>query len=36
MSVFDYERRFCDLSMFASHYITIEQYMIKRLHDGLQ
>jgi len=36
MSVLDYERRFIDLSMFASHYVPDEQYKVEMLKDGLQ
>jgi hypothetical protein len=36
MFVLDYERRFYDLSMFASHYVPSEQHMVERLRDGLQ
>jgi hypothetical protein len=35
MSVLDYERRFHDLSMFASHYVPTEQQLIEKQHDGL-
>jgi hypothetical protein len=36
MSVLDYERRFHDLSMFASHYVPGEQHRVERLRDGLR
>jgi hypothetical protein len=36
MSVLDYEIRFIDLSMFASHYVAGEQYRVEMLKDGLQ
>jgi len=36
MSVLDYERRFHDISMFASHYVPGEQHRVERLRDGLQ
>jgi len=35
MSVLDYERRFHDLSMFASYYVPSEQHRVERLRDGL-
>jgi hypothetical protein len=31
ISVLDYERRFYNLSMFASYYVLTEQYRIERL-----
>jgi hypothetical protein len=36
MSVLDCERRFHDLSMFASHYTPSEQHRVERLRDGLR
>jgi len=36
MTVLEYERRFHDLSMFASVYLPTEQHRIKRLPDGLR
>jgi hypothetical protein len=36
MSILDYERRFHDLSLFASPYIPTEEHMIEKLRDGLQ
>jgi hypothetical protein len=36
MTVLEYERRFQDLSMFASIYLSTEQHRIKRLPDGLR
>jgi hypothetical protein len=36
MSVLDYERRFHDLSMFASYYVHGKQYRVERLRDGLR
>jgi len=36
ISVLEYERRFHDLSLFASQFISTEQHMIDRLHDGLR
>ena len=35
MSVLKYERRFNDLSLFAPHYMPIEEHMIEKLKDGL-
>jgi len=35
-SILDYERRFHDLSMFASHYVPGEQHRVERLRDGLR
>jgi hypothetical protein len=34
MFVLDYERRFYDLSMFASYYVPGEQHRVERLRDG--
>ena len=36
MTVLEYERRFQDLSMFASVYLPTEQHRIERLRDGLR
>jgi hypothetical protein len=36
MTILEYERRFQDLSMFASVYLPIEQHRIERLRDGLR
>jgi hypothetical protein len=36
MSVLEYERRFHDLSLFAPHYVPIEEHMIEKLRDGLR
>jgi len=36
MFVLDYERRFYNLSMFASYYVPSEQRMVERLRDGLR
>lgn len=36
MSVLDCERKFHDLSMFASHYTPSEQHRVERLRDGLR
>jgi hypothetical protein len=36
MTVLEYERRFQDLSMFASIYLPTEQHRIERLRDGLR
>ena len=36
MSILEYERRFHDLSLFASQFIATEQHMIDRLRDGLR
>jgi hypothetical protein len=36
MTVLEYERRFQDLSMFASVYLSTEQHRIERLRDGLR
>jgi hypothetical protein len=35
MSVLEYERRFHDLSLFASQFIATKQHMIDRLRDEL-
>ena len=35
MSVLEYERRLHDLSLFAPHYVPIEEHMIEKLRDGL-
>jgi hypothetical protein len=36
MSVLEYERRFHDLSLFAPHYVPLEQHMIEKLRDGFR
>jgi hypothetical protein len=36
MSLLDYERRFHDLFMFASHYTPNEQHKVERLRNGLR
>ena len=36
MTVLEYERRFQDLSIFASVYLPTEQHQIERLRDGLR
>jgi hypothetical protein len=36
MSVLEYERRFHDLSLFALHYVPIEEHMIEKLKDGFR
>jgi hypothetical protein len=36
MTILEYERRFQDLSIFASVYLPIEQHRIERLRDGLR
>jgi hypothetical protein len=36
MSVLEYEKRFHDLSLFAPHYMPIEEHMIEKLRDGLR
>ena len=35
MSVLEYKRRFHDLSLFASQFVSIEQHMMDRPRDGL-
>jgi CRISPR/Cas system-associated protein endoribonuclease Cas2 len=36
MSVLEYERRFHDLSLFALHYVPIEEHMNEKLKDGFR
>ncbi|XP_061947386.1 uncharacterized protein LOC133670792 [Populus nigra] len=36
ISVLEYERRFYDLSLFASHYVPSEQHMIEKLRNGFR
>jgi hypothetical protein len=35
MSVLEYKKRLYDLSLFAPHYVPIEEHMIEKLRDGL-